>query len=273
MPTTIQQVPKEIRLHFGSEGTISFIEELNKKLGMEYSPFFSRILGRLMIKDLSAHDFIQTISKELGMGEKKAKVVAAEIKERVLEQVRRKLFVWGVDISSIETADAESLDRILQEEREVFGVVREKAEEGKAVSVSSPEKKAEEEVSEIKITKDASSEPAKEEKTGTLETKNAEEKEKSKNPFIIFETKKPEGLGEGVKAPPKKLFPSFDFLRPKKDEKGPSKAEIKAPQEEKKTVHYSENRTPLSDSSVFEKEKKDDDVLNLETFEVEKKDQ
>lgn len=277
MPTTIQQIPKEIRAHFGSEGTIRVIEELDSKLDLEYTRFFGRLLRRLMTKEMSAHDFIPTISNELSMDEKKAKAIAAEIKERILEPVRRKLYVWGIDISAIETADAFPLKDVLAEEEKKFGFSKERpSSESKPVSISSQENKSNE-ISDVKIKK-VSPEPEK--KTKEKEEKSPEiskekKEEKNKSPFVVFETKKQEQTEEKPKTLPKKLFPSFDFLkRAEEKEKKPLKAEVEAPKEEKKTVHYSESRTPLSDSPFSANTNKEkDDLLNLETFEVEKKEE
>lgn len=115
MPT-LQDVPIRIKECLGSERATKTLINISQRAGLATPNSIPRILYLVEIKELSVHDFIDALVEYLGVSILKAKAIAKEIKEQILEFERASLYEWGVDISFIETGDAPDLDELMKNE-------------------------------------------------------------------------------------------------------------------------------------------------------------
>ncbi|MEK7087007.1 MAG: hypothetical protein AAB935_01980 [Patescibacteria group bacterium] len=250
MSKSLQDVPQEIREHFGSERTSATLAAINKKAGIEILNAIPQILFSLEIKRLSIYEFIDAIAEELHLNKAKAESLAKEIKEKIFEPIRGELSSWGIDISVLNVHNARTLE-------ESFDV-----------------KKIEAVIPLETLNDDASTE----EKNLPLEkTEEPRIKTKVSEPLILHEEKSP-AFAEKSK-PAIKFSSPFGFFRskPTAEEKPAVRAKIEIPGEitdaptsgkffsatpksdAKRVVHYSEFRTPVSPFDG-----KSGEIINLE---------
>ncbi len=232
MPIPLNQVPQDIREHFGSEATFEVLHNIQERVGVGSPRALARLMYRLETRDVPANDFIETLHRELRVSPDAAKTIAKEIKEKVLELKRPPLSSWGIDMDAIHTDGAKSLD-------EFFGLSQ---VTGGTISL---EAIGEEKPTTVKV----GVEPAK--KGELFDITRGE-------PLIIHQEETPT---EERKRPFKSLEFPFGFFG-KEGEAAPSepvKVRVEVPKE-KRVVHYSELRTPLA---PFQKQ---EEIINLETF-------
>jgi hypothetical protein len=260
-------VPGSLRGYFASEITAALIQSITKEAELAEPGAIAGVVYRLITKDLSAHDFIDGTSEQLGVSTQRAHAIARALKELVFEKVRNELFVWGIDISAINVVNAPSLDDIRIEERG----------EGE----NTPEPPGERTI-----------------KLDTVGTSSAVPQAVPVKPTPSFFAKKP-SEGRSPAAPgapliiheekrqpapptvprPKKFFFPMSFFKPKAvPQPVPAQIETKGvplkpenagetKRDQKKVVFYSESRTPLTPFSTSASS----DVINLQTFKVEKR--
>jgi len=241
-----EEIPEKIRSVLFSERVDGILNEITEKAGIYDTSLLPSVFYGLISKEIPAHSFIEELANT-GIGEKIAKSIAKEIKERILEGERYPLFRWGVDISEINVHDAPAL-----EELGLANFLKESAE--KTISLETPKEETENIisiplVSTIKETGEALAVLGKKDKKET-------ENEKTEEKPLILEVKgsENEGIIKERKIIPNLLLGKIGFFKTKKegvkqDENAPPiKASIFSPfqKEEKRVVHYSENKTELN---------------------------
>jgi len=140
MALALQDIPLSVKDHFGSERTSNLLREVSRKAQIVSPGTIPGAIYSLILKDVTAHDFIESLSEDFGLSKPRALAVAKEIKERVLEPVRRDLFRWGIDISAIDVRGAPDLEslKIEEPEEEKGGVKIPLATFGEKSSVTVP---------------------------------------------------------------------------------------------------------------------------------------
>lgn len=221
----ISDIPQQIRQQLFSEHADAVLAKIIRRADIQNPSSVPGVLFRLLIKELPAHDFIETLSREGNLNLGKARSVALLIKEKILETERRSLFRWGIDISDIKVHDASPLEEL---------------EPGEI-------KKEEKNITVEDIGKD---------KEGVDEEFVAVNPiTSSEKPFILHEEKSP--APEENKSSFKGFSMPFGFFK-SKNQSAPAgkstKVEIEtsgsSPKNEKRTVNYSELRTTLSPFEV-----------------------
>jgi len=282
MEISLKQVPKEIREHFGSEQTTAFVSQISKEADIVQPRLLAKTLYLLEIKGLDATNLMEAIAKNLEVNVEKAKAIAKEIKDKILEPKRYALAQWGVDIKLIDVTDARPLSEFapkegkLQEKTislenlgERVQITAEKIPETPK-PISPPPMPA---TQKIEIHPVRSSPPQ-----GLSGAPSAGETSNGVKPLILHQEKP---LTEEVKKPGAKVFSfPFEFFKTKQGggaqkpvtakietlETETAEKEIKqipptlrteTPQ--KRLVNYTEFRTPLS---PFGKE--GEEIINLE---------
>ena len=236
MAVSLQEVPKNIKEHLGSDQTTDLITDISKKAGLQSISTIPRLLFLLETKAVPAHDFIELLIKELDVTPERGKAIAREIKERVLEPIRPFLFEWGIDLSFIDTIKAPLLKDLIDIEAEM---AKQKIE----IETTIAEKK--EKLVEVTAVKEGT----KTQKGQPLILYQKKLAQKIKRPLIktfslpfkLFSSKtKPELHQPAVKA---KIESLETFLKTT-IKKRPLVAKIETPL--RRAVHYSELRTPIS---------------------------
>jgi len=118
MPIEIQNIPERIREYFGSNRVAALITDINKRSGRYNLEAIPKLLYQLEIKELLIKDFIPALAKEIPTTLERAKAIAREIKEKILEPKRHDLESWGINLNELDVSDAKSLDEIRKEDEE-----------------------------------------------------------------------------------------------------------------------------------------------------------
>lgn len=246
MALALQDIPISVKDHFGSERTSNLLREVSRKAQIVSPGLIPGAIYSLISKDVTAHDFIESLSEDFGLSKTRALAVAKEIKERVLEPVRRDLFRWGIDISAIDVRNAPDLESLrIEEPEEKTGVKIPLVSFGERTSVAVP------------ITPGIPEKPVIDSGSplgpGPLdgEPLGAEGSVVGDGPLILHTERETKPI---IKEEGKK-FRAFSFglgFLGKKKEMEPKPSIIarleipKENKEEKKTVNYSEYRTPIT---------------------------
>lgn len=246
-----------------------------------------RMLLRLETKDLHPAEFIEEIAHSLDIGMKSANMIAEEIKEKVLEPIEPSLDQWGVNIDLIEPEISESASKTkveVKKEKSKKGskekpVSKLKAQEtkegiekeGKQIPISSsPKSKRKPETKSEESEEKETIEPKKDLGVDSSDKQTKPESQ----PFMIHQEKggdKKDSKEEKTKKRKKKSFSfsegGFFSSKEGKGEENSPKAQIGTPgaekdkkkkkgilgfggkkkEKEERVVHYSDNRTDLSD--------------------------
>ena len=243
MAVLLNQVPEEIREYLASEQTTVLINGIRDEADVVLPGALPKLLFRLETKDLSVHDFVEAIERNLGVKPPKSLAIAKAIKERVLEPKRYTLSQWGVDISFLDVAQAPNL-----------GEFRPFEAPGAA---SEPEKISLEQLT----TETGQNVPVQEETLAS--SANTAEQTKEGAPLILH---REETLtGEKKSSIRGFSFPGF-FKSKKTEAESPPTVKVKietpgqGPDKEKRVVHYSEFRTPVTPFN------ENNELINLEVF-------
>lgn len=249
MPS-FSEIPQNIREHLVAPRTITTLDEIQKKAEIYSTGKLSELATKLVLRDILPQDFSAKLEEEVGVKEKEAKTIARELKEKVLEPVRYALVNWGVDINQIDIADAPTLDEFLKEREEKLKKQRERLA-ALGIETEEEEENETEEVSKkgaitfdtlgaapfgssVNIHPEGSS------------TENSEEEEK---PLIILQEEKTPAAAPAAGSSKSFSMP-FGFFKKTGENIGkttaPIRARVETPSEKKRTVHYSESRTPVS---------------------------
>jgi hypothetical protein len=247
----LEEIPQNIKNSLLNERVDEILDDIREEAGIFDESLLPSIYYGLISKEIPAHYFVESLS-ETGIGEKIAKSVARAIKERILEAERFPLFKWGIDISEIKVEDAPPL--------ETLGLKEFLNTESFSKTFSLEDKESVEE--EIPIIREAPKTSFI--KPSILES-TAKEEKKENAPFILEKK-------ETIKEPQQKTFSSlslgqigfFKLKRGTKDENSETitktiKAEVKIPEETKKVIHYSENKTTLNLGNDFLKKSVDEE--------------
>lgn len=237
-----ENIPQNIKDSLLSERVDEILDKIREEAGIYDVSLIPSVYYGLISKEIPAHYFIESLA-ETGIGEKLAKSIAKAIKERILESERFPLFKWGVDISEIKVEDAPDLESLglkefLEEEKQVVKLpLREVGEEREIVPIIKSLKESQQKASSL----------------SSIFLKKDEITKKETGPVIL---QPKEDTNSTLKE--QKIFPSFSlgqigFFKSKRkleetisETASKVRAEIKTPTEEKKVVHYSENRTTIS---------------------------
>ena len=228
MAAELQEVPKKIKEQFGSEGTSALIARITDALNLGSPRPITKALYLLETKGVPAHDFIQSMTHGTGITDDEAGSITKELKEKVLEPIRDALFQWGIDISDINVNKATNIKWPTDESE-----VKTKTISLEDIGDTSKEEAIPVEAAPITAV--------------TLKPLG----QKPDSPFILHEEDVPEGnvtqrsVFKSVTSP---LGGFFLKKRPPEETKSPF-AKLQIPglrPKEKRIVHYSETRTPLS---------------------------
>jgi len=243
MPTTLKEVPIKIKNHLGSDEIIGIIDRLNNNARIFEPSILPLLLYRLITKELAPEKIHDQILKDLNFSEEKTNAITREIKEKILEPIKLDLKEWGINIDAIDTKNALTFQEFLKKEKEElekFGVSFEIIEEPEPVKKISLDK-----INEAPIAK-------------KITISQSED-----TPLIIHQVK------PLTETKPKTTSPIFSlpfkFLKSKLSQKNiekPVMARIETPektisepeknQPQKRVVHYSDNRSPLSSLEIPE---------------------
>lgn len=280
----LQEVPSDIKEWIGSEKATNVLGKLNDKLGLKDNrrKIIPRLVLRLETKDLHPAEFIEELSHKLDIGLKSANMIAEEIKEEILKPIEPSLDQWGVNIDLIDTKSAdvsveksknkkpkkkEKIDNKDKTKEEKEG--KEKSDKNIPINKSPVSKlKTTTESSDFEINSKDKEEDGPEEKT--------KKERKPDDPFMIHQEKGREKERKRSNKKKKKRKKSFSFSSggffsssSEEGEQDAPKAQIGTPEKSKKekergdkkgffglkknkkekerVVHYSDNRTDLSD--------------------------
>lgn len=264
------EVPGNIREHLISPRTSAIIDNIQEKAEIYRVGILSDLVSRLVMRDILPQDFRAKLEEEVGVSEKKAQVISRELKEKVLEPIRYALVNWGVDINQIDVAGAPTLDEFLKEreaaeaDREKFltslGIEMEKGEEAPATT---------KETGQGAITFESlGAMPTQEEAVTIRPMEHAADREKSDEvqPLIIHRESPMPTARESFGS--KSFSLPFGFFKKAENEitksVAPVVAKVEGLKEEKRVVHYSESRTPLTPFN------KKDEFINTTPFDAQK---
>lgn len=238
-----------------------FLVAQNRKLDEKKMSALAYATGSVLLGITSLDDFSAVLKEIIETSPEECDFIAKEIREKILEKHRREIkeLFEGTKEAAIPSGETVSL--------EVFGFDREKAKEDAPVKIT-PEKMSAPEAAPLVIHR---------EKPSPFGFQNAGSKQSSGKSFSL----------------------PFGFFKSKSDTASPDpvRATIELPSilkpEEKKTIHYSELRTPITpfqkerafittDAGISGKiddqkkiptdivQKKGDDALNLSTIDTKK---
>ena len=81
-------VPQNIKEHLTSQRTLTIFQEITEKSEIYEVGILSDVVLRLITRNILPQDFSAKLAEEVGLKDKKAKVIARELKERILEPIR-----------------------------------------------------------------------------------------------------------------------------------------------------------------------------------------
>ena len=246
-------VPQNIKEHLTSQRTLTIFQEITEKSEIYEVGILSDVVLRLITRNILPQDFSAKLAEEVGLKDKKAKVIARELKERILEPIRYALINWGVDINQIDVSEADTLDDFLKTKKEKEEKTnRLLASLGIETEVGDEEERDVDKTGKSEVISFATLGVAplgnsvnihpEEHRTDTGNAGN------EAKPLIIHrenttQTTKPSGGSKSFSMP-------FGFFKKTgqlgENPPSPVRARVETPKESKRTVHYSELRTPLS---------------------------
>ncbi len=163
MPIPIKSVPFKIKEHLISENALFELDLIYEKAGIYDKAIIPGIIFRLITKETTAHDFLPEIIEHFGDSER-ARAIAKEVKEKILEPINYSLLSWEVDINNIKLEEEPTLDEIMERQKKWLEEImktptttelkinkgRGKAEEGRPLVIHKAEKKNEDKVKGFK---------------------------------------------------------------------------------------------------------------------------
>lgn len=228
---SLDSVPEPIKIWLGSERVVYFIMDINHKLRItgERMSIIPGLILRLEVRDLPPQEFSDALAKELEIPSGEAQKVNNEIKVRILKPIKKELFDWGVDIELMEPLPG---IEIIEKEEE-------------KVAVPAPAEEKKEEIKPIeprKITVKVEEEKPTEIKPKEMPQQGA--------PFMLFKKEEqarvqPQ-ISETIKS---KITETISAERKPAPPTAAARLEIEGV-EQPRTVHYSENSTPLKNKTV-----------------------
>lgn len=247
---TFFEIPSNIREHLISPRTTILFDKVTKDAEIYEVGILPDIVSRLVMRDILPQDFIARLKEEVGVSEEKAKVVAKELKEKILEPIRYALVNWGVDINQIDVSDVPTLDEFLKAKKEKEEK-RNKLLASLGIEVEQEDEKEKAGGEKDVVTFDTLGAAPTESSSVRIhpEESDVEKKEGEEiKPLMIhrenqIETARPRDGSKSFSLP-------FGFFKKvggaALNAAAPIKARIEAPGDVKRTVHYSELRTPVS---------------------------
>lgn len=290
------EAPQDIREYLGSSGAAVYIDEINKKADIARTNLISDLLYEIIVKETPPNYTVERLKEKIGTSDdEKAKSIAREIKEKILQPIYYALLNWGVDINDIDTGDAPTLDEFVKKEAEFLESLGIKTEESKPTEIKEetihPEEmdgyQSEQPIkisigeiikpattpSEIRPSEDA---PLilQREKEFISPTRKESSSKGFSLPFGFFKKPPSSSTFEPVKAKIEFLDATDASVEKSAPEIKQDKDKIKGlgffntlqqikkgvEGEQKKVVHYSELRTPVTPFA------KEEEFINLETF-------
>lgn len=243
------ELPQNIKEHLVSPRTASLFDSITHKAEIYEIGILPDLVSQLVTRNVFPQDFTSKLKEEVGTSDKKTKAIARELKEKVLEPIRYALVNWGVDINQIDVSGAPTLDEFIKEREEAE---RKQTERLASLGIENDEDDDNEKPAprrEEAITFDTLAAPAGEAVT-IRPSEPAEDKQRSDEmqPLIIHRENPVPAAREAAGS--KSFSLPFGFFRNVErtvsESMEPIKARVESPKEEKRVVHYSELRTPLT---------------------------
>ncbi|MEK7512740.1 MAG: hypothetical protein AAB601_00910 [Patescibacteria group bacterium] len=260
MALTFRDIPDFLRRHFSSEEMATMIRSIAERAEIATAGTLARTLLRLLTKDVDAHGFVTALTEGAGLSDARARAVARELKEKVLEPVRSALMSWDIDISAINVLNAPALESFYTAEKR-----------GPEPSVPASRSALVPPVPVRAVPVDAAGSA----RPGPAKTAPpiASTPPGGAQPLIIHEQKAVQGLGG---EPIKKFSLPFSFgkTKPPTLPAPPPRAEVEVPRapgpaipEKPRVVHFTGGSTPVSPGT------RGGETINLDTFELVKRSQ
>lgn len=233
-------LPSNIKSWLASEELAYTISEINNRVGLqgEKRSIIPGLVLRLTVQDLEPLNFIDELSKELGVNFEVAKTIAKDIESRALRPVENELKKnLGLDVKVI-----------------YFGKPGGKPPQETA-PIEKQEKKGEPKDSEIYIPKEPA--PALTQETSKTESKVNLKTFEEISPFMLHQEKT-----DFRQRPFSEIGPRINIKTPteenkEKEEPGPTTVELESqasPNNKTRVVHYHQFKTPVNNLGLPKKD-------------------